>query len=244
MIDAEPFSVTAKEVEQALEFLADSKRKAQTSRFFKTQQGQYGEGDIFIGVSVPDQRKIAQALYQRLPLKQLSVLLSSPIHEMRSCALFILVRKYEKAKGPDERKELATFYQDHFKFVNNWDLVDSSCYKILGRYCYETKSNELLVDLAKSDKLWLNRIAIVATMYHLKKDEFELTEQITLMNLHHSHDLIQKANGWLLRELGKRDENRLLAYLTKHARTMPRTSLRYAIERLDPELRSTFLKLN
>lgn len=233
---------TANDLKEALALLAQEERRVQSLRFFKTQKGDYGFGDEFLGVSVPDQRKVARSVFQLITLQELKRLLQSQVHEHRSCALFILVLKFEKAKERDIRFEIVRFYLENLSQVNNWDLVDSSCYKILGRHCFDTNSADILIELSKRNNLWANRIAIVSTMYHIKKDEYELTKQLVLKNMNHSHDLMHKANGWLLREMGKRKEDELIDFLKLHASRMPRTTLRYAIEKLDPATRMNFLK--
>lgn len=233
---------TANDLKEALALLAQEERRVQSLRFFKTQKGDYGFGDEFLGVSVPDQRKVARSVFQLITLQELKRLLQSQVHEHRSCALFILVLKFEKAKERDIRFEIVRFYLENLSQVNNWDLVDSSCYKILGRHCFDTNSADILIELSKRNNLWANRIAIVSTMYHIKKDEYELTKQLVLKNINHSHDLMHKANGWLLREMGKRKEDELIDFLKLHASRMPRTTLRYAIEKLDPATRMNFLK--
>lgn len=233
---------TANDLKEALALLTQEERRVQSLRFFKTQKGDYGFGDEFLGVSVPDQRKVARSVFQLITLQELKRLLQSQVHEHRSCALFILVLKFEKAKERDIRFEIVRFYLENLSQVNNWDLVDSSCYKILGRHCFDTNSADILIELSKRNNLWANRIAIVSTMYHIKKDEYELTKQLVLKNMNHSHDLMHKANGWLLREMGKRKEDELIDFLKLHASRMPRTTLRYAIEKLDPATRMNFLK--
>ncbi len=233
---------TANDLKEALALLAQEERRVQSLRFFKTQKGDYGFGDEFLGVSVPDQRKVARSVFHLITLQELKRLLQSQVHEHRSCALFILVLKFEKAKERDIRFEIVRFYLENLSQVNNWDLVDSSCYKILGRHCFDTNSADILIELSKRNNLWANRIAIVSTMYHIKKDEYELTKQLVLKNMNHSHDLMHKANGWLLREMGKRKEDELIDFLKLHASRMPRTTLRYAIEKLDPATRMNFLK--
>jgi len=230
------------EIKTALEFLSIPEKAAFFPKFFKTGKGEYGEGDEFIGVTVPDQRKIAKEFQDKISLKELQELLSSKIHEHRLTALLILVSKYEKSKHPAEKEEIVQFYLENTKYINNWDLVDLSCYKILGKYCFENEKPEILRKLSDSDNMWEKRIAIVGTMFYIKKGKFDLTKEFALKNLHHSHDLMHKANGWLLRETGKKNEKELLDFLKEHYKTMPRTSLRYAIEKLDEDLRQDFLK--
>lgn len=169
-------------------------------------------------------------------------LLSSQYHEHRLTALFILVSKFEKAKDQAVKDEIITFYLNHLPYVNNWDLVDSSCYKLLGRYAFENHKEELLRNLSDSEVMWRKRIAVVRTMYYVKKGSFDLTKELVTANLKHSHDLMHKANGWLLREMGQKSENDLIDYLNRHYKEMPRTCLRYAIEKLDEDVRQDYLK--
>lgn len=231
-----------KEIKAALDFLALPEKAAFYPRFFKSGKGEYAEGDQFIGVTVPEQRKVAKEFWNRISLEELGKLLSSPIHEHRHCALLMLVAKYEKAKSGEEKQQIVDFYLSNLDFVNNWDLVDNSVYKILGRHCFDNQDDAILKKLAAEDGLWRKRMAIVGTMFHIKKGHFILTKEIALKNLHHSHDLMHKANGWLLREMGQKNERELLDFLKPHYRNMPRTTLRYAIEKLDEDLRQDFLK--
>lgn len=230
------------EIKEALKALSVGERATFYPSFLKTGKGHYVEGDEFIGLSVPDQRKIAKEYFQKISLEELQELLSSKIHEYRLSALLMLVLKFEKTKDPEEPGKIAAFYLQNKKFINNWDLVDTSCYKILGRYCYENDDDSILKSLAEEDHLWSRRIAIVATMFHIKKGQFNLTKELVLKNLNHEHDLMHKANGWLLREMGKKDETELLNFLNLHYKKMPRTSLRYAIEKLDENQRQDYLQ--
>lgn len=230
------------EINHALEILAIPEKAEFLPKFFKTGKGEYGEGDLFLGVIVPDQRKVAKEFYNKVSPKELSELLSSEIHEHRLTALLMLILKFEKSKEKSQQKEIINFYLSHLDHINNWDLVDTSCYKILGRYCFENQEEKLLVDLSNSDKMWEKRIAIVGTMYYIKKESFELTKEFAERNLHHPHDLMHKANGWLLREMGNKNEQELLDFLDQHYKEMPRTCLRYAIEKLDESLRQDYLK--
>ena len=229
-------------ISKALSDLSIPEKAEFFPRFFKTGKGEYGEGDIFIGVTVPDQRSIAKEFYNKISLEELSELLSSKIHEHRLTALLMLVYKFEKIKDKIQQKEIIDFYLKHTKHINNWDLVDTSCYKILGRYCFENQDSKILEKLSDSGDMWEKRMAIVGTMFHIKKREFELTKTFALKNLKHPHDLMHKANGWLLREMGKMNETELLNFLDLHYKEMPRTCLRYAIEKLDEELRQDYLK--
>ncbi|KFC23886.1 DNA alkylation repair protein [Epilithonimonas lactis] len=231
-----------KEVKQALSDLSIPENVEILQKFFKTGKGEYAEGDLFIGVRVPDQRKVAKEFYNKISLEELSELLSSKYHEHRLTALLMLILKFEKSKEKSQQKEIIDFYLNHLDFINNWDLVDTSCYKILGRYCFENQEEKLLIDLSNSDKMWEKRIAIVGTMHYIKKGNFELTKEFVERNLHHPHDLMHKANGWLLREMGNKNEQGLLDFLNLHYKEMPRTCLRYAIEKLDESLRQDYLK--
>lgn len=231
------------DIQQALEFLSSKEKAAFFPRFFKADPGEYAEGDQFMGVTVPDQRKVAKEFWNKISLEELEELLSSKIHEHRHTALLMLVTKFEKSNDSKEKDELVKFYLKNKKFVNNWDLVDNSCYKILGRYCFENQDDTILKELSEEENLWSKRIAIVSTMWHLKKgNSFELLKQLALKNLLHEHDLMHKANGWLLREMGEKNNQELLDFLKRHYKKMPRTTLRYSIEKLDEDLRQDFLK--
>ena len=227
---------------EALQFLSTPEKRDFLPYFFKTGKGQYAEGDQFIGVVVPDSRKLVKEYWQKATLDDVQEILKSEFHEMRLVALLILVTKFEKTKDEKEKKTLVDFYLKNTKYINNWDLVDLSCYKLLGRYCFDNQKDDILKKLSNSENMWEKRIAIVATMYHIKKGSYDLTIELALNNLNHSHDLMHKANGWLLREMGKKDEGKLLNFLKTHYQNMPRTSLRYAIEKLDEDLRQDFLK--
>ncbi|ANF50599.1 DNA alkylation repair protein [Chryseobacterium glaciei] len=231
-----------KEIKEALAVLSIPEKAAFFPKFFKTGIGEYGEGDWFLGVKVPDQRSVAKEYYAKISLEELSELLSSKYHEHRLTALFILISKFEKTKDQKVKEEIVEFYLNHLQYVNNWDLVDSSCYKILGRYAFENQREDLLKKLSNSDEMWQKRIAVVGTMHYVKKGEFYLTKEFVTNNLKHPHDLMHKANGWLLREMGQKNETELINYLNKYYKEMPRTCLRYSIEKLDEEVRQDYLK--
>lgn len=231
-----------KEIQESLAVLSIPEKAEFFPRFFKTGKGEYGEGDLFLGVKVPDQRAVAKEYYAKISLPELGSLLSSKYHEHRLTALFMLISKFEKAKEKSVKEEIVEFYLNHLPYVNNWDLVDSSCYKILGRYAYENKKEELLRKLSASEEMWHKRIAVVGTMHYIKKGSFELTKEFVTGNLKHTHDLMHKANGWLLREMGNKNEPELTTYLNQYYKEMPRTCLRYAIEKLDEDLRQDYLK--
>ncbi len=217
-----------------------SKEKAKILRgFFKTGPGEYAEGDIFLGVQVPYARKIS-VKFQNLPIEKVLKLLKSPIHEERFLALLILIRKYSIA--PDKEKEkIFNFYLKHTKFINNWDLVDLSAPGIVGSFLIG-KNKKLLYALAKSSLLWERRIAILATFYFIKRGKFEETLKISELLISDKHDLIHKAVGWMLREVGKRGQSIEKSFLAKHSSVMPRTMLRYAIEKFPEKIRRRYLK--
>lgn len=230
------------EIKTALQELSIPGKAEIMQTFFKTGKGEYGEGDVFIGVTVPDQRSVAKEFYSKISLEELGELLSSKIHEHRLTALLILVHQFEKTKDKIKQKEIIDFYLNRTQHINNWDLVDTSCYKIVGRYCFENQDSKLLEKLSESENMWEKRMAIVGTMHHIKKGQFELTKNFALKNLKHPHDLMHKANGWLLREMGNKNETELLDFLNMHYKEMPRTCLRYAIEKLEEEVRKNYLK--
>lgn len=230
------------QIVEALNDLSIPEKAEFFPKFFKTGKGEYGEGDLFLGVKVPDQRAVAKDYYAKISLDELSELLSSKYHEHRLTALFILISKFEKTKDKAVKEEIVEFYLNHLKYVNNWDLVDSSCYKILGRYAFENQKEDVLRKLSASEEMWHKRIAVVGTMHYVKKGSFDLTKEFVTQNLKHPHDLMHKANGWLLREMGNKSENELINYLNQYYKEMPRTCLRYSIEKLDEQVRQDYLK--
>ena len=215
-----------------------SKERAEcNARFFKTGPGQYGEGDTFLGVTVPDTRKIAKK-YPTLSFEDVTTLLNSEWHEERLLALLILVENFQKGK---DQKRIVEYYLRNTKRINNWDLVDLSADKILGAWLFD-KDKSILSALAKSKNLWERRIAIIATFHFIKQNQFTETLEISEMLLHDTHDLIHKAVGWMLREVGKRDQEMEEDFLQKYYKTMPRTMLRYAIERFSKEKRDFYMR--
>ena len=216
--------------------------KAKTlQRFFKTGKGEYGEGDIFLGITVPQQRGLAKK-YIHLNFDELQELLNSKIHEHRLTALLILTYKYQKAKSNGElKRNIYKFYLKNTKNINNWDLVDTSCYKIVGNYLVD-KNRDVLYELAKSENLWERRISIVSTFEFIRKYDFNDTLKISKILLNDRHDLIHKAVGWMLREVGKRNMVVEEEFLERHCAVMPRTMLRYAVEKFDKEKRLYYLK--
>ena len=226
-------------LKQDLEKLADPKKAKILSRFFKTGKGEYGEGDTFLGVKVPNQRKVA-AKYKDIALEDVQELLESRVHEYRLTSLFILVSKYKKADGLG-KKEIVGFYLKNTKNINNWDLVDSSAPYILGNYLLD-KDKSILYTLAKSGNFWERRIAMLSTYAFIRNNEFEDALNIAELLLDDTHDLIHKAVGWMLREVGNRNLEKEEEFLKKHCKNMPRTTLRYAIEKFDDEKRKAYLK--
>lgn len=226
-------------VERDLRALADPEKAAFFPRFFKTGPGQYGEGDIFIGVTVPQTRSIAKK-YKELPFKEVEELIKNPVHECRLAALMILVERFAKA-DETEREKVVNFYLKHTKWINNWDLVDLSAYKIVGAWLYDLGDVSLLDKLARSKNMWEQRIAIVSTFYFIQRKDLEHTFRIADILIAHPHDLLHKAVGWMLREAGKRDQKAEEAFLKTRYKTMPRTMLRYAIEKFDEPKRKRYL---
>lgn len=264
----------------------DPERAKASLWFFKTGSGQYGEGDVFLGMSVPEQRRISKK-YLDLTLDELQEMLNNKIHEFRLIALFILVDKYKKgtdasahsassglASSAFTRKEIVDFYLKNTKRVNNWDLVDSSAGYILGDYLYhkchpellnrhpeeattsigsqrrdslaslqnDNNVKQVLYKLARSENIWERRIAIISTQAFIKNNQFNETLKIAEMLLMDKHDLIHKAVGWMLREVGNRDLKKLYVFLDKHYKVMPRTMLRYAIEKFEKEKREFYMR--
>jgi 3-methyladenine DNA glycosylase AlkD len=226
------------ELQKALQQLTDTKQKAILQRFFKTGIGEYGEGDIFLGIKVPIQRKLAQK-YQTLSLTDIQTLLQSEIHEYRCTALILLTARYFKSSEL-EKKVVFEFYLHHTQYINNWDLVDLSAPKIVGDYLLD-KPRDILYELAYSTSVWERRIAIIATMIFVKHNDFNDTLKLAHILLNDTHDLIHKAVGWMLREVGKRDQKQEECFLKKHYKKMPRTMLRYAIEKFDAQKRQFYL---
>jgi len=229
---------------QELNGLADPKKAHIFQRFFKTGKGEYGEGDIFLGITVPKSRKIAEK-YSLLKFSEISELLRSKIHEERLIGLLILVNKYQKNVG--KRKEIFDFYLENTRYINNWDLVDLSADKIVGRFLFDFGKDfpvyrMLLRKLAESKNVWERRISVIATFYFIKNNSFSDTLKISEILLKDKHDLIHKAVGWMLREIGKRNQEAEEKFLQKHYQKMPRTMLRYAIEKFSEEKRSYYLR--
>jgi 3-methyladenine DNA glycosylase AlkD len=229
------------QISEALMSLHDIEKAKFLQRFFKTSKGEYAEGDIFLGIKVPEQRMIAKSFYKQCSSGDIQKLLNSKYHEFRLTALIIMTLQYAKAKTLAERKSLYELYINNLKNINNWDLVDTSAPKIIAPYLYETQQLDYLNQLADSNDLWIKRIAIVSLMYLWKKDCTTFGLNLILKNLTHKHDLIHKANGWMLRELTKIDEGSMIEFLKKHYSNIPRTTLRYAIEKLEETERKAIL---
>lgn len=253
-------------IAQDLDKLKNPKHAQALQRFFKTGKGEYGEGDIFLGIKMAKQREVAKKYFKDTTLTDVQKLLNSKIHEHRMVALLILVEKYKKLShqiGRDSsprpasaglaQNDIFSFYLKNTKNINNWDLVDLSAANIIGNYLFQTpfrgvddlpkgsKKRKILYKLAKSKNLWQRRIAIIATLEFIKNNHFQDTIKISETLLNDKHDLIHKAVGWMLREMGKRDEKVLIKFLDKHTGQMPRTMLRYSIERLEKKKREYYL---
>lgn len=214
------------------------KKAAFFPKFFKTGKGEYGEGDVFLGITVPEVRLIAKK-HRNASFADIMTLLQSPYHEARLLGFIILTLQYDKADDAAQ-KRIVDFYLKHLHAANNWDLVDVSAYRILGEHLL-TRDRTMLTAFAKKNHLWTQRVAIVSTYAFIRKNQFDDTLKISKLLLSHSHDLIHKAVGWMLREVGKRDTKTLKTFLDQHAVTMPRTALRYAIEKFDEKTRRKYL---
>ena len=235
-----------KEIIEDLENLRNPEKAKILSWFFKTWKWEYWEWDKFLWIPVPAQREIAKKYFEKSDLDDIEKLLNSEYHEIRLTALLILCYKYEfitKKKLYDEQKKIIDFYLSHLEYCNNRDLVDLVCYKILWNYLLD-KDREILYKLANDKNMRKQRVAIVSTMTFVKKWQFDDTLKISEMLLNHKHDLIHKSVGWLLREVWKKDEKVLKDFLGKYANKMPRTMLRYAIEKLKESDRKYYLNLN
>lgn len=229
---------TAAELQRRLNALGDPKYAANLSWFFKTGPGEYGEGDVFIGIRMPTLRKLCRE-FREMPLDEVDRALASPVHEHRMAALVVITERAKRHARRGEtaaRRELFEFYLAHTDTINNWDLVDVSCRDIVGEYLLSAGDIRPLRKLARSKSLWERRVAIISTAAFIRAGDNAPTFEIATLLLADGHDLIHKAVGWMLREAGKRDAAGLDDFLTRHAATMPRTALRYAIEKL-PEAR-------
>jgi len=235
---------TSNSIIESLNQYRDTKKDIKSlENFFKVIPGGYGEGDKFIGVSVPNQRKVSLIYFKETTLEDIQNLLNSEVHEHRLTALFILVKKYQKANKFEDREKMAKLYLNNIDRVNGWDLVDSSAHFIVGPYVHETEKFLILDKLAESNHLWKQRVSIIATYFLIRQRNFEHTIRISEKLVNHKHDLIHKAVGWMLREIGNRSLKDELPFLDKYASQMPRTMLRYAIEKFEPELRANYLTM-
>jgi 3-methyladenine DNA glycosylase AlkD len=232
-------SLKLKELKQQLKKLADDTIAQHSRRFFKTGKGQYGEGDLFLGIRVPELRKLVKQS-RNFSLNDVSKLLQSKYHEERLLALLLLVAMFQKAT-PEEQRKIYEFYLNHTSNINNWDLVDSSAAHIMGTYL-RARDRKPLYKLVRSKNLWERRIAIIATFHLIKHHEFDDALRLSEILMEDREDLIHKAVGWMLREIGKREMKALEAFLKIHYSAMPRTMLRYAIEKFPKEKRQAYLK--
>ncbi|PIZ00097.1 DNA alkylation repair protein [bacterium (Candidatus Howlettbacteria) CG_4_10_14_0_8_um_filter_40_9] len=225
------------ELKKNLYKTADPERAVNFRRFFKTGKGEYGEGDQFIGITVPEIRKVAKK-HKDLEIDELTELLKSPIHEERMTALIIMAMKY-----PKDEENIYNLYIKNTKYINNWDLVDVTCPRIVGAHLLD-KPRDILYDFASSNDIWEKRIAIISTAMFIRNNDFSDTLNISEILLNDTHDLIHKSVGWMLREVGNRDMGVEEGFLKKHYKEMPRTMLRYAIEKFPEEKRQRYLKGN
>jgi 3-methyladenine DNA glycosylase AlkD len=231
--------MSVKEIQKKLKSLGNKEKAKKHQGFFKTGQGEYGEGHVFIGITVPELRKLAKE-YKTIGINEIKQLLKSEIHEERLLSLFLLIHRYSKGDEP-EKKRIYELYLKNTKFINNWDLVDSSAGHIVGAFLFD-KSKKPLYDLVKSNNLWERRISIISTFYFIKRNQFSDTLKISKILLSDKEDLIHKAVGWMLREVGKRDMSVEENFLKNHYKNMPRTMLRYAIEKFPESKRQEYLK--
>jgi 3-methyladenine DNA glycosylase AlkD len=231
--------MTAEQLKRELQKHANPEKAAILCRFFKTGPGEYGEADVFWGITVPSQRRIA-ATFRNLSLEQIHRLLGDPVHECRLTALLILVWQYGKA-NVSGKQEIFDFYLRHIGYINNWDLVDSSAPNILGLHLLD-QNKALLFKMAESQVVWERRVAVLSSFAFIRRGDYAPTLRLAEMLVHDKHDLIHKALGWMLREVGKRDRTAAERFLQRHCSSMPRTMLRYAIEKFDQPTRLRYLR--
>lgn len=228
-------------IENEIKKFANKEKAKILARFFKTGVGQYGEGDMFLGITVPLSRKIA-IKYGHISLSSVKILIRNKYHEIRLVAILILVHKYRKSTELEDKNKIIDFYLSHTKYINNWDLVDLSAQYILGDFLLKKNNKTILFTLAKSKNLWEQRIAMISTFAFIYAGEYKITFKLAKMFLKNKNDLINKASGWMLREVGKRiSEKELCNFLDKYYKIMPRTMLRYSIERLPYKKRIYYL---
>ena len=227
-------------LKQALLQLKNPERAIQTARFFKTGKGEYGEGDVFIGLSNPQVQALVKEHWKYTNMANVQELINDKIHELRFAALLVLVAQFPKS-SPIQQQGIIEFYLKNIRQINNWDLVDCSAYKLLGKFLLH-KDRQILYDLAESGHLWSERVAVVSCFEFIINGQFSDIFKLYEKFLSHKHDLMHKACGWMLREVGKRDELALEEFLDEHLQKMPRTMLRYAIERMEEKKRLGYLR--
>ncbi|MCP9754741.1 DNA alkylation repair protein [Lacihabitans sp. CCS-44] len=231
-------------VKNDLLFLSNPEKAISKAKYFKNGKGEYAEGDVFIGLTNPEVHQVCKHYRDLVNLHDIEMLLKDEIHEVRFTALTLLVLKYKKLKKLDEKADFVNLYLRNISYINNWDLVDCSSMYILGPYYFETKDNSVLENLAKTGHLWSERIAIISTHYYIRQGDFALTFKLAEMLLNHKHDLIHKAVGWMLREVwSKGGSQEVEGFLEKHIKVIPRTALRYTIEKMEEHERKYFLSL-
>lgn len=228
------------QAQKELRKLANKKIAEHSAGFFKTGKGEYGEGDTFLGIRVPETRKIAKR-HTDIPLSDVKKLVISKYHEERLLGLVIVANKYAKAKEEAEQEKLYKFYVNHFKYINNWDLVDVTCPHVIGRHLMY-RDRKVLYKWARSKHLWTKRIAMLTNWWFIRSGDLKDVYPIAEILVNDEHDLIHKAVGWMLREAAKKDMKKTEAFLKKHCKTMPRTMLRYAIERFPESKRKKYMK--
>lgn len=233
--------IKAEQIRAEIESYSTPAKKEFLPYFFKTGKGQYGEGDKFLGTVVPDIRKVAKK-QKDIPFDELKILLDSEYHECRLCALLILVERFKKTKDENERKGIVDFYLSQTARINNWDLVDLSAKDIVGEYLADREDRSVLYQLADSSLLWDQRIAVISTYAFIRRGDLKDIISLSRKLMSHKHDLMHKAIGWMLREAGKRDKQVLCDFLDVYSKQMPRTMLRYSIEKLSPEERAYYMK--
>ena len=232
-------STLSDQILNELKNLGDPERATHSQRFFKTGAGEYGEGDVFLGIKVPVQRALAKR-YRKATHSDSLALLHSQYHEVRLTALFLMVDLYTRGNA-QEKKQIYTDYLANVRYINNWDLVDSSAMQIVGHFLFDKDRNHLRT-LARSEDLWERRVSIIASYHFIRQYEFQDTLDLSEIMLHDTEDLIHKAVGWMLREVGNRSRPTEERFLMDHYRVMPRTMLRYAIEKFPEALRQAYLK--
>lgn len=235
--------ITVNKIEKEIIKQRNASKAKILARYFKTGEGEYGEGDIFLGISVPDLSKFAKK-HKSIDIKKVSTLLKNKIHEIRLIALFVLVSKFQETNRESEKERIINFYLKNTKYINNWDLVDSSAYQILGSYLVDKKDRKIIYKLISSKNMWEQRIAIVSTYAFIKKGESKDIFVICKKLFNHKHDLIHRAMGWMLREVGKNvSQKELKVFLKENIRQIPRTTLRYAIEKFEDKERRRYLNM-